>query len=512
MKYLMFKYLFLILFSLSGMKTALWAQSPLHPCGTPGGKSEWLNRYQQHPAAFAKNPDSLHFVALSVQLTADNNGIGYFPTNNVLDALCRLNADFLQANIQFYVPDAQFQYLPNAAWDNHASVLEGAAMMFGNNIPNTLNTYIVTTAAGNCGYNLPYAGIALAKSCSGATSHTWAHEVGHALGLPHPFLGWEGGVSHDNSVPHNFNDPAPAQVTYNYTYFQDTLILDTLIIDTAVVELVDRSNCLIAGDGFCDTGADFLASRWTCNSNGLSAQAQTDPVGEVFRSDGTLIMSYANDACQTRFSEEQIQAMRAFLLERRTHWINQTFTPLPVSAVPATLLMPIMGQPSPVANTILSWSGVNNASHYLVQVSRLANFGVTEEYITTDTMLPLPVLLNNRTYHWRVRAFNSHSFCTSWSPKETFLTATIASSREFVSSTHGRIIPNPVRAGEQIRVSDAGKDAQFSLFSSSGIPVIRGWNPVAGDLRIPEYLPPGVYYLQVIDEHGAKTYPLVVTQ
>jgi hypothetical protein len=506
------KHLLTLFFALTGIMTSLYTQSTLDPCGTSPGKSAWLSRYQQNPEAYPKNSDSLLFVSLSVHLTADDSGVGYFPTNSVLDALCRLNADFLQANIQFYVPDAQFMYHSNAAWDNHASVLEGADMMFSSNIPNTLNTYIVTTAAGNCGYNLPYAGIALAKSCSGPASHTWAHEVGHALSLPHPFLGWEGGVSHDNSVPHNFSTPAPPFVTYNYTYFQDTLILDTLIIDTAIVELVERSNCVIAGDGFCDTGADYLASRWSCNSNGLSPQSQTDPDGVSFRSDGTLIMSYANDACQTRFSEEQILAMRAFLLDQRAPWVNQTLTPQPVSGPPAVLLAPILGSESPFNNTVLSWSAVDNATQYLVQVSRLANFGVTEEYITTDTLLQLNSLLNNRTYHWRVKAFNSQSFCTNWSPKETFLTTLVSADRPLLSGNMGRITPNPVLAGQQIRISMARQDANISLFAASGQMISQGKYQQDTGFNIPASLPAGVYYLHVVDDQQIGTLPLIISE
>ena len=80
--------------------------------------------------------------------------------------------------------------------------------------------------------------------------------------------------------------------------------------EVQAVERVDGVNCDIAGDGFCDTPADYLNYRWNCNNQGLSNVTQTDPLGEKLKSDGSLIMSYSSDVCSYRFSEEQIAAMQ----------------------------------------------------------------------------------------------------------------------------------------------------------------------------------------------------------
>jgi len=120
----------------------------------------------------------------------------------------------------------------------------------------------------------------------------------------------------------NYNEPAPEKVTYDYTYFQDTLILDTLIVDTTYVEKIDGSNCTFAADGFCDTKPDYIASRWNCDENSNGFTEQTDPNGEKFYSDGSLFMSYALDNCSNRFTEDQIAAMRANLIDEKPSYLG----------------------------------------------------------------------------------------------------------------------------------------------------------------------------------------------
>ncbi len=370
----MLRYLYAILLLIFAVPlTAQYFGNP-NACGTGQGRSAWLKDYQLKPNDFRKGGDTIIYVAMAVHIVGTNNGGGYYSEATFLDAFCLLNEYFLPSGIQFVI-SGDILYHNNTAYYDHATVLEGYEMMAEYNVPDALNTYFVGNPAGNCGYNLPYAGIANSNSCSGPNDVTWAHEVGHALSLPHPFLGWEGGVSWDGSVDHNFSDPAPERVTYDYTFFQDTLILDTLIIDTAYVERVDGSNCHFAADGFCDTPPDYLAVRWSCNGNGTSPTTQHDPADQVFQSEGSFIMNYANDDCQTRFSLEQQQAMRAFLYDQRAHWILVFIPPLPgqVTEVP-NQVAPINGEIQNVFAAELSWEVVPEATQYVVQVSRLSSF------------------------------------------------------------------------------------------------------------------------------------------
>lgn len=491
----------------------------LKPCGSPPGKSEWLKKYQQNPLAHLRSMDTTLYVPLTIHLVGQDNGSGYFGQDQLLNALCKLNADYEEANIRFYV-EGDINFIPNSAWNNHSSVLQGAEMMFLNNVENTINCYFVSDPADNCGYNLPYAGIAMAKSCSGPNNDVWAHEIGHNLSVQHPFLGWEGGVSHDGSIAHNYSNPAPLTVTYDYTYFKDTLIADTLIIDTAYVEFVDGSNCTFAADGFCDTRPDYLAQRWSCNGNSESPLEQTDPSGARFRSDGSLVMGYANDACQSRFTPEQIAAMRANLYEEKADYLyNQVPVPA-VSAEPVTIISPLADELVQYDAVYLEWAPMENATHYLLQISPVPNFSgaLASNYIVTANSITLPeALAIDRNYYWRVRAYNSHSFCNPATDDQRFRTAQLSAVNTLGQASGFSLSPNPIATGQALMLEfEARQDFSASLqlrtaagqlLQSQKLKIHSGINqiPIAADK-----LSPGLYLVWVEGERGRAVQRLAV--
>ncbi|MBP7272307.1 MAG: zinc-dependent metalloprotease [Saprospiraceae bacterium] len=493
-------------------------QQDLQPCGTVSHRSPWLKRYQQMPHQFRNGADTVLQVPLQVHLLANDNATNanYFSMMRVLDALCRLNQDFSGANIQFYLK-GEPNKISSTAWNNHATVVEGAYMMFANNVDSAVNCYIVADPAGNCGYNLPYAGVALARNCTGATDHTWAHELGHAFSLPHPFLGWEGGVSWDNSVSHNFNDPAPTRVTYNYTNFKDSLITDTLIIDTAWVELTDRSNCTFAADGFCDTWCDYLSYRWQCNAVDTSIQVQTDPDGVTFHSDGSLFMSYALDDCQDRFSGEQIAAMRANLYDEKPELLaNQNVPPI-VSVETPVLITPIDSTLVQYNNVVLQWEAVPNAVNYVVQVSRFSNFDLMDEYIVTTNEHTITNLLKDKYYYWRVRPFSSHSFCTTTSEKEKFKTAELTSTSIPYASLLFEVYPTVAVAEQALTITIAADNTEnttLQVLDVSGRILAEQKVVVANAEQSTRYaipnLPKGIYFLRCQTAKGMGVAKFVV--
>lgn len=434
--------LFLSVFLFSCLSLQSQTGDP-HPCGTIDGRSAWLKKFQANPhlPAYQKDDDSTLYVPLTIHLAGSDGGTGYYPLPRLLDALCTLNNDFADTEIQFYI-EGEINYLPNAAYNNHESVVDGAYMMFENNVENTLNCYVMDNPAGNCGYNLPYAGIALNESCMGPADHTWSHEIGHAFSLPHPFIGWEGGVGYDGSISHNFNNPAPLTVLYDYTNFQDSFYVDTLIIDTAFVEMVDGSNCHIAADGFCDTPPDYLSARWNCNNSNQSTSVQTDPNGVQFVSDGTLIMSYSADECQSRFSDEQIAAMQANLLDEKPHLLYNQEPGIALSSEPLVLYAPIEGEVAQFDEVYFDWEEIEGATSYFVQVSRFASFNVIEEYTTDTNSLVVNDLQNNKTYYWRVKPYNAYSFCTVFSETGTFETGEVTNVRQLSETSSLLVYPN----------------------------------------------------------------------
>jgi len=387
----------------------------LNPCGTPSYRSEWLKKYQLHPESYASSRNDIIYIPIAVNIVTEDNGSGGLSSIGLQNALCVLNEDFAEAAMVFYL-GRDVQTINDSRYAQHSNVAQGYEMMQLYDEPNMINCYFMADAAGNCGYNLPSAGMCVSNNCAGPFDHTWAHEMGHQLSLPHPFLGWEGGVSHDGSVSHDFNDPAPEKVLYNYTSFKETFYTDTVIIDTAYVEKMDGSNCAFAADGFCDTKPDYLASRWACGPDSNSTTEQTDPNGVKFISDGSLIMSYALDNCSARFSEEQIAASRAFLMDRKGHVLGMEDPQEPVTATALT------GEsPTDLADVFpedieISWDPVPNATKYLVQLSIFESFQVPVfDAIVSDPSVVVPGLqFPDREHYYRVKAFNDYNFCVDW--------------------------------------------------------------------------------------------------
>lgn len=497
-KYLLFAALF--------CATPIIAQEPLKsdlaPCGVRG-VSDWLREYRLKTPVSDRSEDTL-WVALQAHLLAKDNGSGRTSTDNFLNSFCQLNEDFAASNIQFYFKN-EWDLLNESDWHTHTEITEGIEMMLTNNVPDALNTYFVSDPAGNCGYNLPYAGVAIAHSCSGANDHTWSHEVGHALSLPHPFIGWEGKI-------YNFNTPTPVRQTYDYTHFHDTL--ETQVpapLDTALVELVDGSNCAQAADLICDTKPDYLSYRWDCDAQNNSLVKQKDPLGAEFYSDGTLYMSYAFDHCQNRFSPEEIAVMRATLLSEKANWILPSVEQQPITDL-TVAIEPVQEQSVPSLGAILRWNATPNATKYLVQASRFTSFSYIQvNEVTTDTFVVAGQLTPNLKYYWRVRPFNDRSACMPFNPVETFRTGPLLATTE-QDADGWRYYPTLIEPGTPLNLEIPetwrNQEARFNLFDAAGRLV---WQSKLGPMEarmtveLPSNAwPAGMYHFTIQSEIGVK--------
>jgi hypothetical protein len=485
--------LFFLLFLLIGSQAVGQAQQF---CATPPERPAWLIQYQQNPDAYPKSNELL-FVPMTIHLVGNDQGFGQPSLMDVYRSFCTLNEDFAPANIQFYV--AGVNSISNSDLYEHNSSWQALQIMETQNVPNTVNSYLVENAAGACGYAWLSSdnGIVLAKNCVSPNSHTWAHEVGHFLSLPHTFSGWEG-------YDHDYNLPAPETVNGH------------------PVEKLDGSNCQFSGDGFCDTQADYINGRWACDSNFLSNTVQLDPDSIAFQSDGTFFMSYSLDGCMNRFSDEQIAAMRANLFDR-SYLIDPlaTFGPMPDEE--HQLAGPIENEIVPFYNNVtLEWPAVPNADRYIVQINPLPAFTyIFHQYETTGNSITVYDLSPNKTYYWRIRPLNPYDVCNfNYSEREKFRTGDVASSvQEIPSVTKWKVFPNPVTGHETVRVeltSSQTFDASLTLFDLTGralqnemLLIIPGRNelslPLAG-------IPAGMYQIRLEGQGGAFVDKIIVTR
>jgi hypothetical protein len=467
------------------------------PCGT-FGVSPWLKEYQAKNQQIARklNDTAWLYVPVTIHITGTNSGTGYFDASSAFRAMCNMNNQFEAARIRYYlVPGEGFNYLNNSAWHDH-DWEGGADLIETNRIPDRFNIFVVQNPAGACGYSWLDA-VVNGKGCSGANNSTWAHEAGHHFSLPHTFSGWEG-------ESHNYNQPAPESVG-------------------RPVERVARTNCYEAGDGFCDTPADYLNFRWSCDDNGMSNQQQKDPDGVPFRSDGSFYMSYSLDACTSRFSDEQIAAMRENLRTEHASYLTQENEP--ILQIPderrVELVSPIDSQIVAYNNVTLHWKPLPNASYYHVEVFFYPNMNTRlfGKMVYQDTTVTLPRIINNRAVYWRVRAYSEGDFCQSveGEQKGVFQTRNLVATNELEQTVTADIMPNPAAGQAQLVLqSDVKTDALLRIVNTTGqtiveknVRIFEGENTVELPLNA---CTAGLYFVSLQNEKGTLTKRLIINE
>ncbi len=469
------------------------AQNPQNLCGISNTQADWLTKYQANPDRYEKSGDPL-YVALAIHLVDDIEEIHFPHKSEIYDALCALNEDFEQANIHFYVTH-DFNYITDSYYAE-PDINRAYELVSNFNTPNKIDIFFVHNfdLPTSVSYPVDHLGIILQNyMLAPHNHHQWTHQMGHFFSLPHTCYGWDLWEQFPDGF--DFTQPAPDSINW------------------LPVELVDGTNCTVAGDGFCDTPPDYLANPWICNEDGESSIIQHDPAGVAFRSDGSFFMSYSNDDCQTRFSEEQIAAMRAYIENEDTMFLT-TETPLPdISDTPLEQYYPIGGEEALLtdSNTIvLSWEEAENATKYIVQIAPFPSFqSLTWEYYSDTSSLVLSGLEPNEHYFWRVRAVSEWSSCTPYSDISDFRTPTFVSANELEVFRNVVIRPNPVAVGQnmqmQFKAQNKERSSMTILNTQGRVLSQKSINPVIGmqSMAIPTAsLAPGIYFLQLQSSKG----------
>ena len=342
--------------------------------------------------------------------------------------------------------------------------------------------------------------IVLGKGCSGPNNSTWAHEAGHHFSLPHPFFGWEG-------TTWNYAEPAPAA------------------LGGQEVEKTDGSNCYTSGDFFCDTRPDYLNYRWGCDQNKESYTPQHDPNDVEFRSDASLIMGYALDACADRFTPEQIIAMRDNIMFEHNAYIQVTDPLQEISDNdPVTLISPIDTAYVQYNNVTFSWNPVPNASLYTVEVALHENMlprFIWETVYNTTTLTVTKNIPNNKLLYWRVRPYSEWDLSKQLAPQQVgvFRTKNYAATNDLERVLLAELSPNPAVAGVPAKLllsSDDNLEAKMSIFDVAGrrchVETLR-LQPGDNLIDIPTgKLNAGLYFVSLQNELGTILKRLVVTE
>lgn len=415
---------------------ALNAQTPGSYCGTLQTEEDlaWLRSYQaSYVPGELERGGTTYYIPVKVHIVGNDAGTGYYNLNYLYQAFCELNEHYAATGFIFYIY-GDLNYIDNTDYYEH-DWFDGSNMMEEYNVNNLLNVYFVSDPAGNCGYFSPSDdGVAVAKSCAMPEGTTIAHEFGHFFSLPHTFYGWEWGTPDDNDQ-----------------------------------EWVNGANCNSAADGFCDTPPDYLAYRWNC-----PGPLQTDPHGDTFYSDGTFYMSYSNDACTDKFSDEQQDAMISNLLGPRNNFLDY-----PAPAYVDLTTVPTLVEPADMAINqfsnylVFDWEPVTGATQYHLQLAYNASFSaIAKDVVTTNTFYEATDLQMEKKYYWRVRPLAPANTCASPSLAWSFTTGTelnaVANTTVF---EHLSIYPNPAVSGQPITLdyrSASAFPAEIGLYDMTG--------------------------------------------
>lgn len=248
-----------------------------------------------------------HELPLKIHIIRTSAGTGGLSVNDLQDGIDLLNQHFAVADIFFY-QCGSINYIDDS---NYYTFDTGEAIEVDNlyNDDEAINIYFAGEVKNSDGENIggfsafPWYTtyhLNVIKN-DGATSSTFAHEIGHFLGLYHTHTTVNG------------------------------------------AEYANGSNCSSLGDLHCDTPADPKLSGLV-NSNCQYTGNETDALGQSYDPDVTNIMSYSRRSCRTNFTNSQIAMMEYF--------INSSYDYLtcndPGQDVEMTLLAPINLTPNPI--------------------------------------------------------------------------------------------------------------------------------------------------------------------
>ena len=457
-------------------------------CGTitPAAELQAIYDFVQHnPAAYAKGTSGpADTIPLSVHIVGNDNGTGYYSVELLMKIICQLNDHYTPVGFFFYLK-WPIHYIDNTSYyiqDYNA----GENMMNANNVAGSVNAYFVQDPAGNCGY-YTYGGdaVSIGKNCAGSGSTTLTHELGHFFSLPHTFSGWENGATPSN----------PEKVRRSGA----------------------GSNCNSAGDGFCDTEADFVSTRWNCPYT----IPKTDANGDLYHIDSSLYMSYSLDLCQSRFSNQQIARMQNNLHTAGNRAaINAA---LPPQAF-ATMANPVIFYPATTQYADaqkIAWHKVPGAEYYLVTVALQSGLQKQLSF-TADTILSLTFApVNGAGYTAKVTPVNAMNTCMDYSAAQSYTYSNANGHALQVAGINSTtpslsIYPNPAGNGGRVNclLSNIGA-GNYSLCVTdiNGHPVYKVEITATGNNTLETQLPAlaaGLYFVRCSNAAAQLVQKLVI--
>lgn len=428
-------------------------------CGTVDDGSI-IDRLKANKRAIAENSDptirSDEWVYIPIQfhIVRDNNGEGGIREDKILKELVDVNKNYAPLHMYFYL-NAPFNYIDYTKLytDPHNIYSKSWIRKNKEKYPKALNLFIVKNigASGTgevLGYFDPSQDVIIVKKDEfGKHGQTVSHELGHYFSLPHTFNGWEA----DPYDPAKHGNPLTItkKVIGNKTY---------------IIEFMDKSNCNVAADLFCDTPPDYnfgiTDPERDCKLNGPIMDYHGDTIVTMENN----YMSYFFNCGKYQFTQEQQDAMRADFKSAKRKFLRTGYEP---DTVPIDVSGFKVEQPLDKDNTEfydyikLDWSDVPTAQYYYVVMSLKSQSLRQTLYFTDKSEFIFRDGKKNKWYKWYVIPFKKGYTAAPKLGGYTFKTGqwTVATEDLEKSKPGITVFPNPL-SGNQVTLKaseDFGK-------------------------------------------------------
>lgn len=453
---------------------------------------------------------AITYVPIRFTIVRPASGSGGVAIKNIFRLLCKLNEDYADQEIQFYMKD-DFKYLNNDA-ANTDPQNTGANILRINKDASALNMFFVADIKSNdpgsiLGFFSPDNDYVVIKNSEvNYSAQTTSHELGHFFSLRHTFYGWE-------------CDP------WNEADHGKTVTLNMAPCFNVPVELVNGSNCATASDKVCDTPPDYnFGYGWPNDCRNFNVDV-FDRNDELIRPSQNNFMSYFFGCTGYHFTQGQKNLIRADLNSAKRNYLKSTYVP------PATTISPEVNYLSPIDSgqvlktepITLTWEPVAGATFYIVEYSRNKSFGsavtVVELVKATQAVIPASFFPGSIEYgYWRVTAMNEYATCNIQSEIGSFKLVSVLASKQIDGLHNWSLKPSIINQSGaltlEIDMAHAA-DVNVIITSISGAQVAQSHNhrltSGKNNVELNDLdLAPGAYLVTLKNSQGISSKKLLV--
>jgi hypothetical protein len=392
-------------------------------------------------AGLSSRPASLrgsNNIPIKFHLVNNSAGLGRVSTNDILNQFAKLNSEFKDYNLSFYLKDNyKFNIINDTRIFDNAR--QNEALIASYKDPNAINVFVVNKIPSSTDnqtllgyYSTTSDFVVIIKNQVELYTNTLAHEIGHFFNLRHTFHGWEA-------------EP------YDEKIHGQQVLFDLAPESNIKVELANKSNCTTAADQVCDTPPDFNfgALITNCNFNKIVTDRNGDTIKPMINNQ----MSYFNRCSKYEFSPGQIARMK-------TNMSNVLRTNLMRNYTPNTNTVPVASNLISPANNVkintynfvsFEWE-LQNADYYLVELK--SSTEIFSYYVEKNNKLTVKNLSPNTLYTWSVRAFNDgFANINTQNPIRIVRTgALLLNNNEIQDIEQINIYPNPVYQNQKLSI------------------------------------------------------------